>query len=131
MAFNGKGIIMLKQFMGAVLVLASLVTGGTAWAEGKQNFTLKNRTGYTVAEVYVSPAKSDDWEEDVMGGDVLDNGQDVHIQFSRAAKSCMWDLKVVYDDEVEAEWAGFDLCKVSTISIFYDRKKDETWAEYE
>lgn len=122
---------MLKQFVGAVLVLASLVTSGTALAEGKQNFTLKNRTGYTIAEVYVSPAKSDDWEEDVMGGDVLANGQNVNIQFSRDAKSCVWDLKVIYDDEEEAEWTGFDLCKVSTISVFYDRKKGETWAEYE
>jgi len=100
-------------------------------AQGKQNFKLKNRTGYTIAEVYVSPTKSEDWEEDVMGTDVLENGQSVDIEFSRAAKSCVWDLKVIYDDEEEAEWTGFDLCKVSTISVFYDRKKGETWAEYE
>jgi len=122
---------MLKHLVGAVLVLTALATGGTALAQGKQNFKLKNRTGYTIAEVYVSPTKSEDWEEDVMGTDVLENGQSVDIEFSRAAKSCVWDLKVIYDDEEEAEWTGFDLCKVSTISVFYDRKKGETWAEYE
>ncbi|SNR99527.1 MULTISPECIES: argininosuccinate lyase [unclassified Azospirillum] len=119
---------MFKRMIMSAFVLTALV--GNAWAEAKQNFTLKNRTGYTISEVYVSPAKSDDWEEDILGRDVLSEGERVDITFSRKEKSCIWDLKVVYDDGTPAEWEGFNLCEVSTISIFYDRKKDQTWAEY-
>lgn len=115
----------------AGLSMATLLAVPSALAEGKQNFTLKNKTGYTISEVYVSPAKSSSWEEDVLGRDQLADGESVDITFSRSEKSCKWDVKVVYDDEESAEWEGFDLCTVSTIRIFYDRKKDNTWAEYE
>lgn len=104
---------------------------GTALAEGKQDFTLVNRTGYTIEEVYVAPSKSDDWEEDILDQDVLADGANVHVRFSRADKSCKWDLKVVYDDKETAEWAGFDLCEVSKITIRYNRKSGETSAVYE
>ncbi len=127
---RSKGKILLKRLMLAVLTVAALGDAGYAWAEGKQNFSLKNRTGYTISEVYVSPTKSDEWEEDVMGRDVLADGDNVDIAFSRREHSCIWDVKVVFEDEISAEWEGFNLCDVSTIAIFYDRKKDETWAEY-
>lgn len=104
---------------------------GFALAEAKQDFTLVNRTGYTIDEVYVSPSKSDDWEEDILGQDVLSDGANVHVRFSRADKSCKWDLKVVYDDRETAEWESFDLCEVSKITIRYNRKSGETSAEYE
>jgi hypothetical protein len=111
-------------------MLATVAGTGQAWAEGKQNFRLKNRTGYVIEEVYVSPSNSDEWEEDVMGRDVLADGDNVDIAFNRHEHSCIWDVKVVFEDEVSAEWEGFNLCEVSTVAIFYDRKKDETWAEY-
>lgn len=123
----------MKKIIGMVfgLSLSTLVAALPAAAEGKQNFTLKNRTGYTISEVYVSPSKAETWEEDVLGRDELDDGQTVEIDFHRSEKACKWDLKVVYDDGESAEWDSFNLCEVSTISIFYDRKKDTTWAEYE
>lgn len=123
----------MRAFTPALIGLyaATLLAAPSALAEGKQNFTLKNKTGYTIAEVYVSPSKASSWEEDVLGRDELADGQSVDITFSRSEKSCNWDLKVVYDDEDTAEWQGFNLCEVSTIRIFYDRKKDQTWAEYE
>lgn len=124
------GEILLRRLMAALLMLATVAGTGQAWAEGKQNFRLKNRTGYVIEEVYVSPSNSDEWEEDVMGRDVLADGDNVDIAFSRHEHSCIWDVKVVFEDEVSAEWEGFNLCEVSTVAIFYDRKKDETWAEY-
>ncbi|QJE71813.1 argininosuccinate lyase [Aerophototrophica crusticola] len=104
---------------------------GTALADGKQNFSLLNKTGYTISEVYVAPSKSSSWEEDILGRDVLPDGTAVDIVFSRKEKSCKWDLKVIYDDGEEAEWDNFDLCTVSKIAISYNRKSGETWATYE
>jgi hypothetical protein len=99
---------------------------------GQQDFTLVNRTGYEIGEVYVAPSSSSDWEEDVLGKDTLANGSPVDITFSRSEDTCKWDLKVVYTiDNTSAEWTAFDLCKVSKITIFYDHGKDETSAEYE
>lgn len=100
-------------------------------ADGKQNFSLENRTGYKISEVYVSPSKASTWEEDVLGDGELANGETVAIRFSRSDKSCNWDLKVVYDDGDTSEWEDFNLCKISTIRLFYDRKKRTSWAETE
>lgn len=112
-------------------VTAAIAVSSSAYAAGKQDFVLTNKTGYTIDEVYVSPSSSDDWQEDVMGQDALENGSNVHIKFNRAAPGCEWDLKVVYADGETAEWDSFDLCTVSKIRIFYDRKSGETSAEYE
>ena len=116
----------------AAAVLALMICwAGIALAQGRQDFTLVNRTGYTIDEVYVAPSKSDDWQNDVLGQDTLDNGQRVRIRFPTRVRTCQWDLKVVYSDQEEAEWERFNLCEVSTITLRYDRKKGETWAEYE
>lgn len=123
--------IAATMFGTVMLAAALLATPSSAVAEGKQNFTLVNKTGYTISEVYVAPSKSDSWEEDILGRDVMPDGTTVDIIFSRKEKTCMWDLMVVYDDGEQAEWANFDLCTVSRISISYNRKTGETWATYD
>lgn len=125
---------MFKRILGVGAVMLAVAAGGVgqARAEAKQDFTLVNKTGYDIEKVYVSPTKSDDWEEDVLGQSVLQNGQKVHITFNRSNKSCNWDLMVVYsDDNSKVSWSGFDLCSISTIKIFYNRKSDTTSAETE
>ncbi|GHD41447.1 hypothetical protein GCM10017083_05910 [Thalassobaculum fulvum] len=122
-----------RIWLGSVAVAASLALSPAAWAQqAKQDFTLVNKTGYALSEVYVSPTKSDDWEEDILGRDVMENGDSVHISFRRAAKSCLWDLKVVYqDDDSESYWEEIDLCSVSRITIMYDRKTDTSTATFD
>lgn len=111
--------------------LSVMFSGAALAAEAKQNFVLDNETGYEIKAVYVSPYKSDDWEEDVLGQDTLDDGQTVKIRFNRANKTCMWDLKVVYaDDDSKATWSKIDLCTVSTITIKYNKKTDTTTASF-
>ncbi len=112
----------------AALAMTFMSVGARA---GDQDFTLVNRTGYTIEQVYVSPIKSKNWEEDVLGRDVLDDGEKVNIRFSKREDVCRWDLKVIYDDGEEAEWSDFNLCEVSRITIHYERKSGRTWAEYD
>lgn len=122
---------MFKTFhalLGALVLSAFALPTAQA---GQQDFILHNKTGYIIAEIYVSPVRTADWQEDVLDRDVLAADEAVEIQFSRQEDTCNWDLRVVYEDGEAAEWANFDLCKVSSIEIFYDRKADRTWAEYE
>jgi hypothetical protein len=113
----------------AAAVLMSFASSAAHAAD--QDFTLVNETGYTIEQVYVSPIKASDWEEDILGRDVLSDGENVLIQFPKRENVCRWDLKVVYDDGEEATWSDFNLCEVSRITIHYKRKTGETWAEYE
>ncbi|MEO5337712.1 MAG: hypothetical protein H7841_12580 [Magnetospirillum sp. WYHS-4] len=121
---------MIRKIILTAFVLAAGFASA-AIAQSKQDFDLVNKTGYAIDEVYVTPADSDDWQNDVLGRDILANGDSVHIHFSRSAKTCLWDLKVVYDDKETAEWHDFDLCTTSKIVVRYNRKTGETSADYE
>lgn len=121
------------RFVAALIcALATIALSQAALAQAKQDFTLSNATGYVISHVYVSPSKADDWGDDILGKATMDDEEEVHITFSRAAKTCEWDLKVTYeDDNSSVVWHDFDLCKISKIKIKYDRKSDSTSASYE
>ena len=122
----------LKGVLAALAVLVGLVIiSGTAFSQGRQDFTLVNKTGYDIYEVYVSPTKASDWSDDVMDMDILLHGSSVEIVFPGDPNICIWDLAVVYDDEEEVEWYNFDLCTISQITLFYEKRSGNTWAEYE
>lgn len=114
----------------AVLTLAcaSLFAAASASAENL-DFTLVNKTGYPINEVYVSSAATNDWEEDVLGRDQLADADRVEIQFDRGSKGCNWDMKVTYEDGESAVWERLNLCEISAVTLRYDRSKGSTWAE--
>ncbi|MDP3718744.1 MAG: hypothetical protein Q8T13_13350 [Acidobacteriota bacterium] len=111
--------------MKSLTLALALLAGSLApiLAQSKLDFTLKNDTGVIIAEVYVAPSTSDDWEEDIMGKDVLGNGESVDITFSRTEKTCDWDLKIVDEDDNEIEWTELNLCTASHITLQYKGKK--------
>ena len=123
----------MKYFLIAAAMLVSAFTTTSTQAESRQDFLLINRTGYDISEVYISPAKADDWEEDILGSDdSLDDGEQREIKFHRVGKTCLWDLKVVYDeDDSTAVWHDINLCEVSKITIKYNRKTDTTTATFD
>ena len=114
----------------AAAALLACLAAAPAMA-GQQDFVLVNQTGYTIQQVYVSPSDTRSWEEDVLGDDVLMDGDRGTIRFDRAEDTCIWDLKAVYEDGETAEWQGFDLCEVSVVAISYDEDTGRTIAEYE
>lgn len=112
---------------------AMLAIGAPAVADdAKQDFKLVNKTGYELKALYVSPSKSDDWEDDILGQDTLADGQAVNVHFGAKTHTCKWDLKVTYsDDDSNAVWHNIDLCTVEKITIKYNRKSDETTAAFD
>ncbi|MDK9697164.1 MAG: hypothetical protein OEL76_12285 [Siculibacillus sp.] len=60
----------------AALTLASAFISPSSLSaqQARQDFVLANATGYDVSHVFVSPTKSNEWEEDVLGKDLLEDG---------------------------------------------------------
>ena len=97
-----------------------------------QNFTLVNKTGYELDQVYVSPAASKNWHEDILGQETLANGQNAKITFSLKNDICKYDVKVVYTtDKSEVKWSDIDLCKEEKITIHGDKDTDVSSATFE
>lgn len=118
----------LRTFFLALLLTFGMV--GSLWA-GAQDFRLTNATGYTIDQVYVSPSNEESWESDVMGQDILNDGEYVNIHFDRGTPACNWDMKVVYTDNESVVWHGIDLCSVSAVTIHWNKSTGVTRATFE
>ena len=120
--------IIKRTLLAAAAVAAQ--SSSAAFA-GAADFTLSNRTGYDIREVYLSPSNRDSWGKDRMGDIVLEKGKSRLFKFNSNAQ-CKQDLKVVFDDdESEVEWKGFDLCEINKITLKYNRSTKEVSADTE
>lgn len=100
---------------------AAPAAGGNATAPttaaGQQDFTIINKTGHTVVSFNVSPSNEDEWGPDILGQDVLNNGESAKITFARDAGECLWDLKATYDDDDTTEMKKQNLCEIAEVTL--------------
>src|SRR5215208_823503 len=113
----------MKRVMAACVLAMFATISASATARPNLDFKLINKTGLTIDQAFVSPSADEEWGEDVLGRDVLGNGESVDIEFSRKVTKCKWDLKVIDSDKDEIEWAEIDLCKAEEITLKYEGKK--------
>jgi hypothetical protein len=109
-------------------ILAVLgVTLATGAFANEADFTLKNKTGYQIDEVYVSPHSSKNWGRDKLGDRALADSGSVAIRFPRGAQACRFDIKVKYHDDGSTEaWGDVDLCGYNAILLYWDARKQIT-----
>ena len=70
--------------------------------------------------VYVSPSESGGWEENLIGGRELADGESVEIRFSPEGRAAAWDIRVEAVDEHYAEWKGLRLGDASSVTMLLD-----------
>ncbi len=114
----------MRRFVGASLLALfalflsfAMITPGIVRADPR-DFTLVNESSVTIVYAYVSSSDVSDWEEDVLGDDVLPPGQRVNITFSGFTPgNCSYDIKVVgRGGETGYLWA-VDLCSTATVTF--------------
>ena len=87
-----------------ILALRAAALTAAAWAFAApalaqdMMFTLSNTTGHTLVEFYASPITADDWEEDILGADVLGSGDSVDVLIADGRANCDYDFLMVFDD---------------------------------
>ncbi|THB65769.1 MAG: hypothetical protein D6E12_11930 [Desulfovibrio sp.] len=88
---------------------------------GIQDFTLVNQTGWDFHFVYVSPDYSDNWGADRLGEtEILYTGTSRYISINDGGDHCIWDLKIVDQDQDEFQYMGINFCQVSTVTINFE-----------
>lgn len=101
----------------ASVVLAGSVLFATLPAHAlDRRVTIVNETGYTIVKFYGSNTGSDNWEEDILGQDVLPSGSSVVINFDDASGYCKFDFRAVFDDGDELVKQGVNICEISTFT---------------
>jgi hypothetical protein len=118
---------MKRVLVGAVMA-ALLVAGVAVVRAAIQDFTVTNKTGFTITALYVSETDNDDWEDDVLGEDVLANGKSTDISFhGYSGKACKFDIRI--DDEDSTQWIVEDINLCETHKVTF--KKSGSKVVYE
>ena len=97
-------------------IVLSAVLSPAAFADDL-SFILVNRSSSDLKEFYASPTGVDDWEEDILGVDVLTSGDRVKITIADGRRKCRYDLKFVFDDGGELEDRKVDLCRMDRYTL--------------
>jgi hypothetical protein len=99
----------------AALVAAAWAFTAPALAQDMM-FTLVNRTGYTLVEFYASPVTEGDWEEDILGADVLESGQSADVLIADGRANCDYDFLMVFADGDEVE-DQVNICELGSYTL--------------
>ena len=98
----------MKKYIPSVLMMLVIIFVFKANA-GDQDFTLVNETGLTINEFYCSPNDTDDWGDDILGENIMEDGDSLEVSFDRATEECLWDLMIVDGDGERIFWQDIDL----------------------
>lgn len=110
----------------AIALLAALLA--PAAFAGTQDFVLSNQSGVEIHNLYISESGNENWEEDVLGENVLSHGSRANIQFA-GRSACEWDILVADAEGGNVTWTGIDLCAASVVVLHCN--EGECWAEIE
>ena len=107
-----------STFLSAVLFgLSAVATAADYYVD------ITNRTGYTIMYMYVSPESSTSWEEDVLGSDVLADGETQRVNLT-GYKSPMFDIQLVDSDGDKYTFWGVDVSKRDIVVTLADLDSD-------
>jgi hypothetical protein len=95
------------------------------------DFTLANKTGYGIREIYIAPSSSTDWGDNLISKP-MGNGGQLAITFSAKAKAEQWDIRIVWVNQgTDVVWKKCRLNEISKFTLRYNHDTDETSAETE
>jgi hypothetical protein len=107
-----------------VLLLAVLLFGLSAVATATDYYVeVTNRTGYTILYMYVSPAKTTSWEEDVLGNNVLPTGETFRVNLT-GYTSPIFDIQLVDTDGDKYTFWNVDVSQRDIVVTLSDLDAD-------
>ncbi|MCL2011101.1 MAG: hypothetical protein FWG71_11245 [Synergistaceae bacterium] len=105
---------LVKKVSVFLLLAAMFVFAGNAEAGV---IMIHNATGFTLMEIYISDSGTDDWEEDILGHDVLEDGETLRLTVSGTYSR--FDMAAVDDEGDAVGWYGLP-GNVTRITIYGD-----------
>ena len=86
--------------------------------------TVVNDTGIDIYELYASTVDVDDWEEDILGTDILYAGESFVIDFTYYSDQTEWDFAMADMTGQMIEFYGLDFADCdpagATLTLEYD-----------
>lgn len=106
---------MLKKLTISIAATVVALIGLAAPASAQdRNVLIINETQHAIVQFFASSIGVDDWQEDILGEDVLPVGQSVNINIDDGTEACLYDFKAVFDDGEELVRNRIDVCTIGT-----------------
>jgi hypothetical protein len=94
---------MKKLLLGALFVI---FISAAISAQSQSSVRIVNNTGEIIYFVYISPLESDNWGEDVLGGEILESGQTATVPLPHSSDN-------TYDVKLEATYDYYTKYKIT------------------
>lgn len=101
---------MLNTFVKTGLAAAFLAIVALPAAAADREVKIINKTGYAITEFYGSNSGTGNWEEDILGDDVLAHNSSVTINFDDGTGHCIFDFLAKFEDGDQLKEDGVDVC---------------------
>ena len=115
----------LKTFLTSVavtaLVIPSVLANTSKVLAEDITILLENKTRANMTEFYASPSGVKNWENDILGDNVLRSGKTIEINFNDERTTCIYDFQAKFADGDVVEKYDINICKLAGGSYeFYD-----------
>lgn len=99
------------SLLAAVVATFALVAPASA---NDYHVEIVNKTGMALKHFYASVTSTDKWEEDILGRDVLEDGESFTAEIDDGSGKCMYDFKGVFENGQFLVQQNIDVCNVHT-----------------
>lgn len=105
-----------RVLAGGLLALLLALPGGGALA-GIQDFFVHNNGKFAIYYIFVSPDYATEWEEDILGEDVLLSGESLEVEMIDYGNHCYFDILIEDSQGNSREYWDVDLCTVIDVEF--------------
>ena len=104
-----------RALIGAVV---AVVAAGAAVAQDyDRRVRVHNNTGVTLTHLYSTNSGESSWGGDILGSDVIGDGEAVIVDFDDGTGACEFDVRARFADGDVVEQYGINVCAVTDINF--------------
>lgn len=97
--------------------LAVLLAGVSSAAALDRRVQINNNSSYDIVEFYASNTGTNDWEEDILGKNILPAGHSVMINIDDGSGYCKYDFLAVFEDGDQVTSGDNNVCELSQFNF--------------
>lgn len=104
-----------------VAVVTTVTTAAPEQSRDGQNRRVRvhNTTGWTMLRFYASNVRTSDWEEDILGDDVLANNASIMMNIDDGTGACLFDFKAEFTNGQTLIRNNINVCEIA--DYYYTR----------
>lgn len=104
-------------FLSALVLVLSLFSAKSSSAQAL-TYDVVNNTGVTLVDIFVSPAESNHWGNDILPNNLFENGTTVTVTIPDGfGTSCLFDMKITDLAGNYITFTNIDACKIIKLQI--------------